>query len=101
MKKEKIEALIKNALKESTFVHRIDGEVSLVTSEEISIFLHPEFESGIDLDEGENKVYFNFTARFITTSTGDCNGSSCISSHNYVATMSRDSAEIQQPVRIG
>jgi hypothetical protein len=97
MKKEKIEALIKNALKESTFVHRIDDEVSLVRSEEVSVFLYPDFESGIDLDEGENIVYFNFNARF----TRDGNSSRNITSYNYVATMSRDSAKIQQPVRIG
>lgn len=100
MTKEKIEALIKNALKESTFIHQQYGEVSLAKNDEISVFLHPEFEEGIDLDEGEVKVKFTFNARFVTRKDENGSGTENITSYNdLIATISIDTSKIEQPIR--
>lgn len=94
MKKEKIERLIKEALKESTFILRCNNANVILSNEYPPVVsLDIAYKDGIDLDEGENRVSYNLYLKYVTINS---NGELTLDArlNNKIAIITSDSAII-------
>ena len=96
MKKETIEKLIREALKETTFILRNYGEVELSNANPININFEKGF-TGLHLDEGEETVNFTLDIKYVIP---DSNGFQINNAkvYNLTAKISADSAIIQKNI---
>ena len=96
MRKEKIEKLIREALKESTFTLRNYGCVELSKTNPITVLFEVGF-TGIHLDEGEDTVNITLDINYVIP---DPNGLQIYNAkvYNLTAKISADSAIIQKNI---
>ncbi|WP_446786089.1 hypothetical protein [Macellibacteroides fermentans] len=96
MKKENIDKLIREALKETKFILRNYGEVELSQTNPINVLFKEDF-TGIHLDEGEDTVNFTLDIKYVIP---DPNGLQINNAkvYNLIAKISADSAIIQKNI---